>query len=171
MIRATLIAAPAALALASCAAPGDYPSLAKRPAERAASAPDPEPSPTGTPAAPDAALRARIARAVSEAEAAHARFGATRGRAEARVAAARGAPVASENWSLAAVALAELEAARTQAMIAMAALDAMLADDRLANYGAEGPDSDAIAAGHDRVARLIGEEDRALAALRGQLRS
>lgn len=145
----------------------NYPSLARRPAERVVGSlevvPAP-PAPAQPPAPPSPELSARLAQLVAEAEEAHRSFVAQRDEAARRVAAARGAAVASENWSIAAIALAELEAARSRAMIALADLDALYAAERIVG----GPAA-TIGAARDRVIALVGQEDAVLADLRGRL--
>ncbi|QGN54394.1 hypothetical protein [Novosphingobium sp. Gsoil 351] len=107
----------------------------------------------------------------AEAQAAHARFGERRGNAAALSAVAQGAAVGSEAWSVAQVALASLEAARSEAMIALADLDSLYVDakNEAVMTGGSG-DVDAIGETRDQVIALIGEEDATLASLRGRLR-
>jgi hypothetical protein len=161
--------AVAALLLSGCAAdPAGFPSLDRRPAERISGTaepvtPAPEPRP---PAPPSPELVARLAQLAEEAETAHLEFNARRSRTVQLVAAARGASIGSENWAQATVALAELETSRSRAMIALADLDGLYAAERTA-----GGDGTTIAAARDRVAAWIGEEDRTLADLRGQIAS
>jgi hypothetical protein len=151
------------LGLAGCGADTvNYPSLARRPAERAAA---PAPAPTApAPASPDAQALARFAELEGQARAAHARFLAARETAERRIEAAAAAAPGSETWAVASVALAGLEAARSEAMVALAELDQTYAQTRI-----EGGDGTAVAAARDRVIALIAEEDRVLAGLRGRL--
>lgn len=165
-----LACAPAcamAVLLAGCAADYDnYPSLARRPAERVSGTAEPAPptSPPPLAVAPSADLVARLAQLSDQAESAHRSFTGRRSRAEQLVGAARGATIGSENWSVASVALADLETSRSQAMIALADLDALYAAQRV-----EGGDATAITATRDRVIGWIGEEDDILAQLRGRL--
>lgn len=177
MTRALLVLVPALMTLTACAEAGDYPSLARRPAERVSGIADPVAPESGASAplsallpAPDTTVVARLDRLVSDAGAAHQRFLAEQARTRRLVAAASGGAVASESWSVATVALAALDSARGGAMIAMGDLDAMLVADRIANVGEQGAESAAIQNAHDRVSALISEEDSALAALRSQLR-
>ena len=77
----------------------------------------------------------------------------------------------SEAWSVAQVALASLEAARSDAMIALADLDSLYVAAKIEAVPTEGSgDVDAIGAARDDVIALVGEEDEALASLRGRLR-
>jgi hypothetical protein len=159
---------PAALALGLSACANDqgtFPSLARRPAERLNTpVPDATPAPEPTQAAPDPALLERIAALEAKARAAHARFGARTGPVRATATAAAGAAVASEAWSVATIALSELEAARSETMIALADLDVLYA-----RAVVEGTDSAALAKAREAVVALVGEEDRVLGELHGKL--
>ena len=155
----------APLALAACASDtANYPSLAKRGVERIANAAVPPPALPPTTAVPDPALVTRLESLLAQAEAAHARFQSRRARAETLVAAARGAGVASESWSVATIAMADLESARSDAMVALADLDALWAAARVA-----GSPGESIAATRARVIDMVGAEDAVLLALRGRL--
>lgn len=158
------------LALSACAADqGRYPSLARRPAERisgSSAVVAPAPAPALLPeiaASPE--LAARLGQLVGRIETVHQRFLARRAAAAARVSAAAGAAVASDTWSVATIALADLESTRSEAMIALADLDAMWVTARIA--GEEAP---ALAAARDHAIALIGQEDAILAGLRGRMR-
>ncbi len=158
------------LALSACAADqGRYPSLARRPAERVSGSSAvvaPAPAPALLPeiaASPE--LAARLGQLVGRIETVHQRFLARRAAAAARVSAAAGAAVASDSWSVATIALADLESTRSEAMIALADLDAMWVTARIA--GEEAP---ALAAARDHAIALIGQEDAILAGLRGRMR-
>lgn len=171
MTRLQLAAACAlaALPLAGCAADYDnYPSLARRPAERITGSAEPAPPTTAPPpvVAPSADLAARLAQLADQAQAAHREFTGRQGRAEQLVSAASGASVGSENWAQASVALADLESSRSQAMVALADLDEIYAAERIG-----GGSGTAIAATRDRVIGWIGEEDEVLARLRGRIAS
>jgi hypothetical protein len=153
--------------LGGCAADTtNYPSLAMRPAERISGSAEvvPAPPPPTPPAPPSPELVARLAQLEEQARTAHVRFTERLPQAERLVAAARGAAVASENWSVASIALAELEAARSMAMIALADLDALYAATRI-----DGGPIDTIAATRDEVIGIVRLEDDALARLRGRL--
>jgi hypothetical protein len=168
--RTSLLAATLIVTLAACSADTtNYPSLARRPAERKVGSPAPlTPAPVVT--APDSRLPARLAALVEQARDAHNRFAARRDSAERAVAGGSGAGQGSESWATASVALADLESARSDAMIALADLDELYAARRTAS-GAPGSGDDwaTIAAARDQVIALIGEEDRVLADLRGRL--
>lgn len=159
----------AALLLAGCAADYDnYPSLARRPAERISGTAEPAAPTTAPPpiVTPSADLAPRLAQLADQAQAAHREFTGRLDRAESLVAAAGGAAVGSDGWAQASVALADLESSRSQAMIALADLDELYAAERIG-----GGDAATIAATRDRVIGLIGEEDQVLARLRGRIAS
>jgi hypothetical protein len=154
-------------AVSGCASSDDYPSLARRPIERLSGTAEPvapasEPAPT--PVAPEVA--GRLAALVAKAQTADAKFTARESEARRRVAAARAAAVGSEAWSVAMVALAALESARSDAMIALADLDAIYAADRVG-----GGDGAASGAARDRVIALVARQDTVLATLRGGIRA
>lgn len=164
--------AAACLCLAGCAqAEGKYPSLTIRPAERvegvaqaADSAPDlPAPPP------PAATLKARIAQLVDSARQAHASFTAREESATRVISGARGAQPPSDGWVAAQVALAALQARRSDAVISLGHLDQMYSDERLANPGDPTPTAQAIDAARAQVTALIDEENGVIAALSGQL--
>ena len=159
--------------VSACASPGDYPSLARRDVERinGSSLPVPAPEPTpATPVAPSADLSARLGQLVDQARAAHRRFVDRRPRAEQLATAASGAAVASEAWSVATVAIADLEAARSEAMVALAELDALHAAQRVEHHSEDTADGAAILAAREQVLAIVGDEDSVLAALRGRVR-
>ena len=158
---APLIAA-ALMPLSACASDtANYPSLARRDVERAAV---PSPAPVIEVAA-DPALLARLPGLVAAARAAQGRFAAARDRTERLVAAGAGSTPGSESWAVASIALAGLESSRSDAMIALADLDALHTEARVNSTGGAG----AIAAARDEVASLIGEQDQILIALRTRL--
>jgi hypothetical protein len=182
LLRPLATCAVAALLLAGCAADySTYPSLARRPAERAGNlaepasggAPErvsgtsdvvaaaPTPLPPAPPPSPD--LIARLGQLSDQAQAAHNEFSSRRGEAQRLVSGAGGA-VGGEGWAQASVALAGLETTRSQAMIALADLDELYAAESIA-----GSDVTAIGATRDRVIGWIGEEDQVLAELRGRI--
>ncbi|WP_296679070.1 hypothetical protein [Novosphingobium sp.] len=166
-MRSLLPVAALSLILSACAKDqGEYPSLARRPVERiSGTAPVVAPAEVAPPA-PSPELSGNLEQLVAKARAADARFRDNAPRARALVSAAAGAAVASESWSVATVALADLESQRSQAMIALADLDAL--------YAAEGiklADTSAIAAARDQVISIVGEEDTVLNGLKSRLRS
>lgn len=155
----------APLLLSACASSNDqFPSLARRPAERItgiAEAATPLPAPAPTLAPPNLALTARLAGLVEQARSAHGRFQTRVPRAEQ---AAGGGSMGSERWAVASVALAELESARSGTMVALADLDELFAAESVA-----GRDASAVNAARDQVIGWVGEEDRVLAELRRRM--
>ncbi|MDB5723467.1 MAG: hypothetical protein JWQ16_221 [Novosphingobium sp.] len=182
-LRPLATCAVAAVLLAGCAADySTYPSLARRPAERAGnpaeqiSGTSPAERVSGTsevvaaapallpPPPPSPDLIARLGQLSDQAQAAHSEFSSRRAEAQRLVSANAGASVGGEGWAQASVALAGLETTRSQAMIALADLDAIYVAESVA-----GSDVTAIAATRDRVIGWIGEEDQVLAELRGRI--
>jgi hypothetical protein len=174
-LRPLATCAVAAVLLAGCAADySTYPSLARRPAERSGGATErvsgtsevvaaaPAPLPPAPPPSPD--LIARLGQLSDQAQAAHSEFSSRSGEAQRLVSANAGAAIGGEGWAQASVALAGLETTRSQAMIALADLDALYVAESVA-----GSDVTAIAATRDRVIGWIGEEDQVLAQLRGRI--
>jgi len=162
------LAVAATLLIAGCAADTtNYPSLARRPAERVTGSADvvaAEPALPQPPAPPSPELSARLDQLTRQAEEAHRAFLANRARTEQLVGAARGTGVASEGWSVATVALADLEASRSRAMVALADLDSLYAAEQV-NGGAV----NAVGAARDQVIAWVGQEDAVLAELRGRI--
>jgi hypothetical protein len=165
------------LTLASCAAARDYPSLERRPAElggperQTGSAQPVTGEATATPPPPlSSELTTRLAQLVDVARGAHQRFGAKHGAAERSVASAGRAAMGSEGWSVATVALSELESVRSDAMFALAELDQLYTSEVIAaSQNGNATTIDAIAASRDQVTALIAEEDQVLARLRGRM--
>ncbi len=173
-LRATTLALVigASLAASACAKRSDFPSLARRPAERAYGSAQPVAAPTPDAQAPlpaDASIVARVAALTEQARKADAKFEARRASAERAVAAARGAAVGSDAWSVAQIALADLDSARSEGMVAMADLDRMLV--AAAQAAVDGPrgDLDAIAPAHAQVDDLMRKELATLDSLRGRI--
>lgn len=167
---ATLIAAVLLPALAGCAAErARFPSLAQRPAERAYGSLRPvtpdaiAPLP---PAPPAAGLVARLVQLRDQARAAHERFAARQAAAARLSLAAAGAAPGSDAWSRAQIALAALDAARSETMVAMADLDSLLVAAQQHSAGDPGADLFAIAALQAEVDGLITQEDQAIGTLR-----
>jgi hypothetical protein len=161
------------VSLTACAAAQDYPSLERRPAERMTGSARPvtPETPPPPPAAASPELTTRLAQLVGQARAAHGRFAAKRGNAERLVAAGGSAAPGSEGWSVATVALSDLESARSDAMVALADLDQLYTSESIAASETGNRASvDALAAARDQVTALVGEEDDVLAALRRRMR-
>jgi hypothetical protein len=171
MIRVFLCLLP--LALSACASTSNYPSLARRPAERITGTADVvtlAPAPSIRYPAASANLTTRLAQLVDQARTAHQRFAERRGNAERLIAAASGSAVASESWSVASIALADLETARSDTMIALASLDEIYTAEAVQATD-NGADVNAAMTAHSQVEALVAEEDVVLSALRGRLRS
>lgn len=167
------------LLVAGCATGRDdgFPSLARREAERVVGIVRPVEAPAKPTTVPPQTGSA-IANLRRQALEAHRRFqGRRRGRpapleAAALAAAAQGAAVASESWSVAQVALADLDSMRSEAMIPLADLDRLyIVAATAAALTAGSAELDAVAAVRDEVSGWIAEEDAALAALRSRLRA
>ncbi|MGN6498179.1 MAG: hypothetical protein ACTHK5_12725 [Tsuneonella sp.] len=164
-LAAPLLASILALGLSACASTaGKYPSLAIRDAERVQGTfePDAAPPPQPAPPPPSAALVSRLAELVDQASRAHRAFTAAVPGAQRAVAAAGG--TGSDSWASAQVALADLDASRSKAAVPLGELDTLFIDATLA-----AENRDAIAAARDQVIAMIGDEDAALARLRGRL--
>ena len=157
-----LALAIAALPLTGCASPGRYPSLAIRDAERATGTLQPAEAEPYVPPATPAETLDRIGRLAADAQAAHRAFLSAVDQGRGTIAAGRGAATGTEAWSRAQVALADLEASRSQAMIALADLDRLYVDAELA-----GGELERISAARDQVAALIESESRTIEGLRG----
>lgn len=163
---APLLLAAVTLTLGACASDKEgYPSLARRPIERiSGTAPVVTPTETPPPAPPSAEVLGRLDLAIAQARSADARFHQRTDRTRALVNAARNAPVASEAWSVATVAVSDLESARSDAMIALADVDAAYAKSRIA-----GEDTSAITAARDQIVAFVSSEDAVLADFRNAL--
>jgi hypothetical protein len=167
-MRAAILLAPALLTACASAGESRFPSLATRPGERVTGTLEPPPPPASPPAT--AETGSRLASLRAKALAAHRKFQERRPSADALSRAAQGATVASEAWSVAQVALAGLEAARSEAMIALADLDSLYIAAKAAAVASGGSgDVDAAEATRGEVMALIAEEDAVLANLRGRI--
>lgn len=140
-----------------------YPALSRRPIERIASE-SPAPPPPAQGALPSAEQLARIEQLLAQARKADAAFSAEAPRTRQLVSAAEGSAIASESWSVATVALASLEAARSEAMIALAELDTLFAAETVAGH-----DLAAITAARAQVITVVAGQDEVLAELRGRM--
>ena len=156
------------LMLGACATDkGEYPSLARRPAERLTAS-------FGVPPAlelivlppPSAAVTGQLGGLVGAAQAADAKFRTREPRARSTVSAAGNAKMGSESWGTATIAVAELEAARAATMLPLSDLDALYNDSRV-----RGEDPGQIGAARDTVTGLIARQDQVLGELRRRLGS
>lgn len=164
--RSIPILAIAALSLGACAKDaGEYPSLGRRPAERVTGTLPVETPAAEAPAPTDAVTLNALDSLLAKARAGHARFQGKEARTRSLVGAAGGAAVGSEGWSVATVALSELQSARSEVMLAMADLDALYA-----RAVVDGKPAGDIAGARNTVQGLLSEEDRTIAALKASLR-
>jgi hypothetical protein len=152
--------------LAGCASPdGEYPSLAIRDAERAEGTFEPvAPTPYVPPPTP-AAVVDRLTRLAADAASAHQAFLAEAPAARSAVAAAGRAEFGGDSWARASVALAGLESARSQAMIALADLDRLMVDAAL-----EGGELERIVAVRNTVIAQVDEQNATIETLSRSLR-
>ena len=161
----------AALALSGCSTNGSYPSLQRRAAERSYDAATPAPATADQGLGRlDAALATRLDILRQQALAANESFQGQVSTATRTVNAAQGAPVASDAWSVAQIALAQLESKRSAAMIALADLDTLLVSAEKANAEMPSADLPAVRKVRDEVTGWIASQDATLAQLRGKLR-
>lgn len=164
-LRLTLPVA-ASLALSACAgSSANYPSLAIRDAERASGTfAAAEPRRIDVPAVEvDLAggLDTTVTSLVASARRAHDAFLALVPDARRRVAAPGAATTASDAWASAQVALAELEAARSQTAIPLGDLDAIYVSQTV-----QAAQSPSLVAAREQVIGWVAEEDAVLAELR-----
>jgi hypothetical protein len=153
-----------ALLLAACSTtPAEYPSLAKRPIERVSGSFEPPPPPP-PPAPVDPAVVRSLDSLLEQVRATDTRFRAAEPGVRRQVLAASGAAMASEAWSVATVALSGLQTTRSEAMIALADIDAIYAASRITGE----PASEAKAT-RDAAAAIVGEQDRIITDLAAQL--
>lgn len=163
---ATLIIAPAVLLLAACAKPGAFPSLEIRDSERVTGTLEAPPVPTYTPPPLATATVATLSDLAARVRAAHQRFVAEEGSASATVTRGAGSSAGSDTWSDAQVAVAGLEAIRSDAMIALADIDRIHVDTHV--IGGDVAWTEQVRA---EASALVAEEDRLINALLGQLGS
>lgn len=138
--RALLPLTGAALLMGGCAPRSDFPSLARRPAEDAyASARAAQSTPAPQPPV-SAALVSRLAALRGAAREAHDSFTARQPAATRAVSAAARSPKGTEAWSVASVAVAQLESARSILGLPLADLDRLEVE--ASNRVADGADAD-----------------------------
>jgi len=161
-----------------CASQGDWPSLARRPIERGveritgtAEPAPPAPDATATQEAVSDDLVTRLGQLEQAARDAHQRFTARQVAATKIIAAGSGAPIASPAWSSATVALADLTAARSDALVSLGELDRLYAGARIDGQSVDGGNGKAITAVRDQVTAWVADEDAVLADLAGRLDS
>ncbi len=164
--RSALILALTALSLGACAKDAaSYPSLARRPIERVSgTAPVAVPSQEAQ-APADPAAQGKLDSLLAQARKADRAFQAQEARTRTLVGAASGAAVASEAWAVATVALSQLESARSDAVVAMAELDALYAQAVVSGM----PAGD-IASARNDVQAILTSQGAVIDALKGKLR-
>lgn len=147
--------------LAGCAADQEnYPSLAIRDQERVSGVFDPVEADPFVPTPQSGEVLNNLASLRADAAAAHSRVLAAAERARVPVAAARGAEIGGDAWSAAAIALADVEAGRSETMLALAQIDLIHTAARI-----EGGELDGIVSALSEVEAMLIEEDRLIAAL------
>jgi len=153
-------------ALAACAAPeGDPPSLGPRVIESVIDRPVRAIAPVAV--ASDAALAARIAELVSEAERGESAFRDELASARRTVSRAAGSAPESESWIEAQMAVSALDRTRTPTASALGALDGILSDQTLTGEPAE---TTRLLAARERVAALYARQAESFDALLNGLR-
>jgi hypothetical protein len=158
------LALPVLAALAACASPpGEYPSLAIRPAERATGTLQP-PAAEPVLTAPAAATLDRVSQLAADARADHQGFVQTVAGARDAIAAARGKPIGDDSWARGEAALADVRAARAKTIIPLADLDRLYVD-----AATQGEATDRIGAARDEVTGLVVAEDRTVDQLSADL--
>jgi len=125
------------LALPSCMAPANPPSLERRAIETRAD-PVATPSPAAVAGPVDASLAARITATLNEVKLGDDAFAAADRETGAAIRAGAGASVGSERWIAAEQARSALQAASQRSSAALAALDAMLLEQATAPTGTGG---------------------------------
>lgn len=166
--RRRLLALLIATSLAGCSGQmTEVPSLGRRAAELADAV---VPAPVISDSALTAADAARLRGWTESASAAHRAFLVLADSRRGRLIAARGSAWGSESWSGASVALAELQAARSQTMLPLAELDRFHITESTRDQASRNPAL--IAAAQDAVARIetmLAAEDREIAGLAAML--
>lgn len=162
---ACLLPAAAALLLGGCAKDRDlYPSLSIRDEERVSGVFEPVEAEPYVPPAQSGEVLDSLARYQAEAAAAHRRVLAAAEQARAPLAAARGKEAGGEEWAVASIALADVEARRSETMVALAEIDRLYVAAQL-----EAGELAEIVSALSQVNALVLEEDRLIAGLRADL--
>jgi hypothetical protein len=152
------------LALSACASPGDFPSLAARPVEKALA--ETEEEPASQPAPDDPQLPAKLGAFVAAGRRAQAAFDAALPAARAAVARAGG--TGSDSWIEAQQALSRAETARGATANAISELDAFAtAQARVRPLGPG--DTQKIREATETLQNLAAEQERAVTALQARL--
>ncbi|MFM6831215.1 MAG: hypothetical protein ACKOVA_12925 [Novosphingobium sp.] len=165
----SVLVASSVLLVGGCAPRSDFPSLARRPAEDVyAAARGPQPTPAPQPGVSEG-LPERLAALRAIAREAHASFVARQPAAARAVSAAAGAAKGTESWSVASVAVAGLESARSRVSVPLADLDRLEVD--ASNRAADGAEADFKAVRETRaeVEALADQETRVIDSLLARL--
>lgn len=150
--------------LAGCAAPrADYPSLAVRDSERVSGTMEVAPPPPPPAAQPPATLD-QLDELVAHARSAHEQFLAAAPDARDSAQAASEAEPGSEDWGRAQIAIADLEARRSVAMIALADLDRLYV-----NASSSAEDLTPIVTARDEIGALVDQQNAVIDSLLGEL--
>lgn len=151
-------------ALSACATPADdsYPSLAIRDVERVSGTAQPVPREPYVPPATPAGVVDRLAQLRAAAAQAHAKFTSRATASRSTISNGIRASEGSEAWAGASAALADLEGARSEAMVALADLDRLYVD-----AAVEGAELARIGAARDEVVALVAQEDSTINSLTG----
>ncbi len=159
MFRRCLVLALPALLAACASSQSSYPSLAIRPAERAAGTLQPAPAePTLTSVAQP--TLDHVSQLAADAKADHEAFLKQVAGARPVIAAARGAGVGEDSWARAEAALADVRGARSKTMVPLADLDRLYVD-----AGTQGEKTEGIGAARDEVSALVASEDKTVSEL------
>lgn len=151
----------AALLLAGCAKDQElYPSLAIRDQERVTGVANPVAPALLPPAAQAPQASGNLAKYRADAADAHRRLLAAADAARGPVAAAQGAEMGGDAWSAAAVAVGNLEAIRSETMIALAEIDLLYIAAQT-----EGRETPELVGALSQVNAMVLEEDRLIAAM------
>jgi len=162
---ASLALALSALLTAGCAKNQDlYPSLSIRDQERVSGVFDTVPSEPFVPAPLGQEATRNLEKFQADAAEAHRRMLASAEAARGPVAAARGTQPGTDAWSIAAVAVADAEARRSETQVALAEIDLLYVAAQT-----EGHEVGAIVSALSAANAMMLEEDRLIAGLRAQL--
>lgn len=166
MRNASLVGLLAVATLAGgCARnPELFPSLSIRDEERVSGVFQPVEVEPVTHAPPSATTLGRIGQLRAEAAQAHRKFATTVERARSPIAEARAAGRDTDAWSIAEIAIADAESARSETMVALADLDSIYVAAEL-----EAGEITEIEAARTEVAGMVAQEDRQIDAMHAAL--
>ncbi len=151
--------------LAGCStSASDYPSLSIRNEERVTGVFDPVEAEPYVTTPPTEELTGRVDQLRAMALAANTRFQDATKKAHTPVARAQGAEEGTEAWSLAQIAIAELESSRSDAMIALADLDRLFVDAEL-----DAVQSEKVKQARDEIEQIVHTQDEVIAAFFSEL--